>query len=535
MKTIQDYNEVKHLDYVQFINLRRQQGGSVDLPYFRTPDCNSKNLGSGDGRHRHHIYENLIPGLSNPEVAKVNDFKYQEADALVLLDPADHIFAHILIAEETVVAELGRNGAQTLLDHYRDSLDPALIKVFEERLSKTGTLLKHNIDLYNSVNYSMTTDGKTLCTLATGGGKSTVALQYMVDSNARTLVLAPKRTITEDWSDRRKRYPQVKEVMCYSSFQKIDIQQFLDKQEYDLIVLDEVHHLAKNGAWAKNVIEVMKDPRYKVLGITAENKRSDNTRVADILFAGKVCKGMTTAEMLKSGIFWPISYISTLLGVPQINLDPQCAFLQRDLDLALNIDRASNIIKKYKPNYKKVKGIVFIPRGDGSGDNFAQAKEILIETYGPNVPIWEINYKLGAKKCKDIKDEFEKADHGFIIAIDMISEGVHFKGINCVIILRNAQSPLVVNQQVGRLTRIKHDYEQDPECILFDLVNIIKTVDYRDLVNRVSKTDTGQAIKELSQKSGAVIYDDQCERLYEVLERSHTFTQVNLFEDVCVL
>ena len=535
MKTIQDYNEVKNLDYLQFINLRKQQGGTVALPYFRTPECNSKNPGAGDGRHRHHIYENLIPNLQSPEVAKVNDFKYQEADALVLLDPADHIFAHILIAEETVIAEVGRNGAQTLLDYYRDSLDPALVKVFEERLSKTGTLLKHNIDLYNSVKVSMDTDGHALCTLATGGGKTTTVLQYAVDTDARTLVLAPKRAITDDWDERKKHYPQVKEVMCYQSFQKENIQEFLDKQEHDLIVLDEVHHLAKNAAWAQNVIKVMADPRYKVLGITAENKRSDNTRVADILFNGKVCKGMTTAEMLKSGIFWPISYVSTLLTVPQLKLDPKCAFLQRDLDLALNLDKASDIIKKYRPDYTKVKGIVFVPRGDGSGDNFKQAREILTTTYGPDVPIWEINYKLGVKKCKDIKDEFEKADHGFIIAIDMISEGVHFRGINCVIILRNAQSPLVVNQQIGRLTRIKHEYEQDPNCILFDLVNIIKTVDYRDIVNKVSRTDVGQAIRELAQKSSAVIYDDQCDRLYKVLERSHTFTQVNLFEDVCIL
>ena len=73
MRTIQDYNEVKDLDYLQFINLRKQQGGTVDLPYFRTEDCNSKNPGSNDGRHRHHIYENLIPNLQDAEVAKVND------------------------------------------------------------------------------------------------------------------------------------------------------------------------------------------------------------------------------------------------------------------------------------------------------------------------------------------------------------------------------------------------------------------------------------------------------------------------------
>jgi superfamily II DNA or RNA helicase len=323
--------------------------------------------------------------------------------------------------------------------------------------------------------------------------------------------------------------------MCYQSFKNIDIQKFLDSQQYDLIVLDEVHHLARNNAWAKNVMKVMDDPRYKVLGITAENKRSDNTRVADILFKGKVCKGMTTAEFLKSGVFWPISYVSTLLTVPQLKLDPKCAFLQRELDLALNLDKASDIIRHHRPDYTKVKGIVFIPRGDGSGDNFKQARELLETAYGPGVPIEEINYKLGAKECSKIKAKFEAADYGFIIAIDMLSEGVHFKGINCVIILRNAQSPLVVNQQIGRLTRIKHEYEQDPECILFDLVNIIKTVDYRDLVNRVSRTAVGQAIKELAQKSSAVIYQDQCEELYKVLERSHTFTQVNLFDEVCPL
>lgn len=535
MKTIQDYKKVKGLDYLQFINLRKKQGGAVSEPYFRTPECNSKTPGSNDGRHRHHIYENIIPNLSDPAVAKVNDFKYQEADALVNLDPADHIFAHILAAEETPIAEIGRNGAQKLLNEYRNSLDPELVKVFEERLQKTGTLLKHNINLYNDVKVSMITDGRALCTLATGAGKTTIALQYAVDTNAKALVLTPKSSITQDWLDRRKYYPQIKGAMCYQSFKNIDIKTFLDSQEYNLIICDEIHHLAKDNKWTINVLEVLNDPRYQVLGITAENKRSDNTRVADILFNGKVCKGMTTAEFLKTGIFWPISYVSTLLGVPQLKLDPKCSFLQKDLDLALNVDKAADIIKKYRPDYTKVKGIVFVPRGDGSGENFEQARDILITTYGPNVPIWQINYKLGAKACKVIKDNFEKAEYGFIIAIDMISEGIHFSGINCEIILRNAHSPLVVNQQIGRLTRIKHDNEQDPNCILFDLVNIIKTVDYRDLVNRVGRSEVGKAIKEMSQKSSAIIYDDQCDKLYRVLERSHTFTETNLFEDVCPL
>lgn len=537
MRNINDYNKIKNMDSDQFTAYIIKKNGYSKNDYCYTEDCNSKTEGK-PGYHRHHLGEKYIPNLSNLEVAKVNDFKWQRKDQLIYVTPSEHIFIHILYAEETPIAEIGRNGAQVLLDYYRDSLDPALVKVFEERLQRTGTLLKHNIDLYNDINYQLSKNNKALCTLATGGGKTTTALQYIVEHDLRALVLGPKRAIVEDWSDRRVRYPQIKDVMCYTSFMKKSEAEVLDYiKNFDIVILDEAHHLAKNQAWTINVEVVLKSNSCKVLGITAENKRTDKTRVADILFDGQVCKGMTITEMLKSGIFWPISYVSTLLTDPQFKLEPSCSFLQRDLDIASNIKKASNIIKEYRPDFRKLKGIVFIPRGDGSGDNFKEAKDLLVTVFGKEVLDYttEITCKLGPKKCKKIKDDFNKAEFGFVITIDMFNEGIHPDGINTIIILRNSRSPLVVNQQIGRLTRLHKQFEQDPQCILFDLVNIVKTVDYRDFVKHSAKNEMRNMFKELADspaKSSAVIYDNQCEELYKVLEKAVAFKEQTLFPEL---
>jgi superfamily II DNA or RNA helicase len=535
--TIKDYNKIKDLSMDELKRYCDETNGIVTADYFTNEDCTTPTP-NHTGYHRHHLGEEFIPGLSKPEIAKTQSFEYQRASMLVNCTPLQHIEFHILIAESTPYAEVGRNGAYVLLAKYADSFDPEVVDAIEERLSKTGTLLAHNMDLYNDIKLSMARDNKALCILATGGGKTTTALQYAIDTDAKTLVLVPKNAIQYDWDSRKTRYPQIKKVMCYQSFAKItNVEEFM--KDYDLVICDEVHHLAKGNTWTTNIIKILQDTPCALLGITAECKRSDNTKVANILFDGKCCKGLNTVEFLKSGVFWPISYVSTTLGVPELKLDPRCSFLQKDLDLALNNDPIVKLFKKYRPNMYKVKGITFVPRDsspDKTGENFTMAKDLIRAAYGPDMPIFEINYKLGAKTCRQIKEDFEKAKYGFLIAVDMVSEGIHFPGINTVVILRNAQSPLVVNQQIGRLTRIKHAGEEDPECILFDIVNIIKTVDYRDIVRTV-KAGLISAIKEMSSKSAAVIYDDQCERLYQVLERADAFMDktVDLFSETCIL
>lgn len=534
--TIIEYNKIKMLDYFGYVAYLLKKYGPVKDNYFRTDDCNSVTP-NGTGLHRHHIFENIIANLQDPEIAKLYDFKYQLAEHLVYCNKFEHILLHILIAEETVIAELGRNGAMKLLE-FAPEIDPVLKAEFLARLGRTGTLLKHNIDLYNEVKLEMATNNKALCTLATGGGKSTTVLQYLVDTNDNALVLGPKNAITDDWASRRKCYPQISDVMTYQTLMgktEDEAVNYVLTNNIEVLIADEAHHLKADGAWTRNIKAILARTTCKLLGITAESKRTDRQRVADILFNGRECKGMTTAELLKSGVFHPISYVSTLLVNKDstVKLDPACAYLQRDLDLALNTPSVSAMLRKYRPDYTKVKGIVFIPRGDGSGENFKEAREILQATYGPSVPIWEINCKLGAKKIKQIRDEFEKADYGFIISIDMLGEGIHPNGINTEIILRNSKSPLVVNQQIGRLARIKHDGEADPGCMLFDVVNIVKTIDFRD-IRPLEETGLGEAFKETS-KSVAVIYDDQCERLYKVLERSNAFKAEKLFPDFEVI
>ena len=82
-------------------------------------------------------------------------------------------------------------------------------------------------------------------------------------------------------------------------------------------------------------------------------------------------------------------------------------------------------------------------------------------------------YKVHSKQSKVINDEqlnkFQNnSGLNIIFAVNILNEGVHLSGVDCVIFLRKTSSNILYNQQLGRVIA---DYSNEP--IVFDLVNNI--------------------------------------------------------------
>ena len=86
------------------------------------------------------------------------------------------------------------------------------------------------------------------------------------------------------------------------------------------------------------------------------------------------------------------------------------------------------------------------------------------------------------------REWFENTDEGYLLAVNMISEGAHYRGVNTLIMFRKTQSYLVYTQQLGRIITLMKD--ENPNAIVFDLVNNVENIRYNDRkLNRHKKEE----------------------------------------------
>ena len=501
---LREYQKIKNYSYKEACEYFLNKYGKCKAIY------GSKiNNRSDEGLFIHHIGENEIASLSNPEVRKANDPKYQEPEMLVYCNYLEHAFIHVLIGEETAG---GRN-----LGLHGDNLYiiPALRKFFEEglpnprinaayfdvikndkdvydlifaRYNKTvedaDIVLDQNKTLYLQVEDKLNTVGKALVVLGTGLGKTTTALQYLWKHQCRALVIGPNNLIKSSWEN----YGSWVDTTTYQSF--AHDYRTIDYTQYGLVILDEAHHAgydeeSEKGAkvWSEGINYLINNNIIKVLGLTATPERSDKIDIGKTIFKNCVCEGLAVEDAIEQGIIHPFSYITAIYDtqglVDQVKEkfaveDDQCRKLFGQLDLAINnTPSLKETILKYMPKDIKRKGIIFIQE---IADKI-YVQDVFKDIY-PDMEYRCIDSRMDGKEVEVNRKWFEETDEGYLLAVNMISEGAHYKGVNTLIMFRRTESYLVYTQQLGRIITLMKD--EDPNAIVFDLVNNIENIRYND-------------------------------------------------------
>lgn len=542
-----EYLKVKDLSYQEYCNYLKEKYGSVPYKY-----GNKKN--HKKGLFIHHIGEYKIPSLSNAQVRKETDPKYQEPEMLCYSDYLEHLLLHIMIGRETNPADsLGLNGPcqyiipalinyyqdgyqnprwdneyYTLLDGNKDVFD-LLLAEYNDLVKDIDVVLEHNTNLYAQVEHMLDTKNKALVVLGTGCGKTTTALQYIQTHKCRALLIGPNNLIKEGWSNNGDWV----DTITYQAF--ANKYNTINYSQYGLVIIDEAHHAgydAELGKGAKTwgkAIQYLVDNNIKLLGLTATPDRNDGVMLGETLFSDCVCQGLSVEEAIEQGVVYPFSYITSIydkqgiteelqqLGCHKGTEDPERIKLQGQLDLALNnIPDATNILKKHMPRNKR-KGIIFIQEiADAplAVDFFKQAF--------PEAKFKELHSKLSKQEIKEAREWFENTDEGYLVAINMISEGAHYPGVNTVIMFRRTSSYLLYMQQIGRIITITK--KENPDAIVFDLVNNINTIKPGDRTKSFNRPNINSELKRAlfkirNSKSLQIIVEDYCQDFVERLKK----------------
>ena len=264
-----------------------------------------------------------------------------------------------------------------------------------------------------------------------------------------------------------------------------------------MIILDEAHHAGYDedrdqGArvWSQGISYIL-NKGYKVLGLTATQGRTDNIDVGETLFQGCVCEGMAVEDAIEKHVIHPFSYVTAIYDTEKLvteikekyySDDEECKKLFGQLDLAINnTPTLKEIFNKYHFQDKK-KGIIFIQEIADKEYVMSIFKDIC-----PNKEFRAIDSKMDQKEVEENRKWFENTNEGYLIAVNMISEGAHYKNVDVLVMFRRTESYLVYTQQLGRIITLTKD--QNPNAIVFDLVNNIENIRYNDRKLNRKKTE----------------------------------------------
>ena len=551
-----EYLKVKDYSYEEYCEYLKELHGKVLFKY-----GSSKN--KKPGYFIHHIAEDTVPSLSHKDQKKQYP-EYQVPELLVYCDYLEHLLLHIMIGREKDPAlHLGLNGPcrfiipnlinfyehgvkQKINDLYYSLIErdkdvfELLIAEYNDLVKDIDLVLEHNVSLYAQVEESLDTNGKAHATLGTGLGKTTLALQYVKTHSCRALVVCPNNIVKDSWvSNGSWTVPVTYQTLASKYDPETDTLNF-DLSSYNLVILDEVHHAGYDeesgkGAllWGK-AIKKLFDSGIKILGLTATEIRSDGIDVSEQFFDGCNFEGYSFEKAIEEGIVHPISYITAVydwseideelenLGV-KVNHDPGYQKLRGQLDVVRNdTPELTTILRNsLRVPQSEMRGIAFIQ--DEKDEE--RVLSILRDAY-PGVLLLSINSHMDKKDVDKTKKLFADPEtkNAILVAINMVTEGAHYRGINTGIMFRTTESWVLYAQMVGRFS-VLTTYP-NPNGVIIDLVNNLNRIKYNDRVKDTKKKPAAPRLKDiirkLAEKSDQVIYEDYTQdfvaRMHELKE-----------------
>ncbi len=532
-----EYENVKDYSYDRYCRYLIDKYGHPEHDFFN-PKCKR----SSEGLVVHHVKEDEIPGLCDRKVAALFDKSFQAPENLVCCDYLEHLFLHVLIGEKTAGGKnIGLNGAFFHIipaiksyydgekgrynDAYYKRLDGCedvfdlLIGRYNKLIEETNVVFETNAFLYRKMEDALNTKGRALVVLGTGLGKTTTALQYLWTHKCRALVICPNKLIESGWKERYSDWCDTVSFIGLARSYKTQ-----DYTKYGVVIVDEAHHAgydeqADAGAkiWSKGIKYIL-DRGVKVIGLTATPERSDAINVGKTLFKDCVCEGKSVEDAIDKGDVYPFSYISALYDAPAIAeeyKDCQSRELVGQLDVAINnTPTLKQIFAENMPAGER-KGIIFIKDIADEG----KVLEILKDVF-PDAEYRAIHSKMPVDEVKTNREWFENTRSGYLLAVNMISEGAHYPGVNTLIMFRRTSSYLVFTQQLGRIITLTKD--PDPHAIVFDLVNNVENVVYNSEMvdkNTHSVRKIYEAIKRQAEKSNQIIVKDETRNIVECIRK----------------
>lgn len=291
-----------------------------------------------------------------------------------------------------------------------------------------------------------------------GTGKSFVFMglaERILDSTKKILYIIPKYAIMKNL----KTYADFQELSMEISFATYNFftdfgKGMAELSKYDMIVIDEAHHLW-SGKYGRTITECMKALPDKVfLGLTATPKRSviveghkQNVHTKDIF--EKTVNGITNFEAIELGLMPPFNY---RIMLPE--KDPKQLKKEYDNEIKIEIDYTDceNTLLNIVKMYERKKWIAYFYSKKQLHEN-----EALIRRVFEDYEVYILYSDL--RNLDEVVSGVQAAEKAIVLSVDMLLEGVHLPDITGIIMFRNVVSLVTFQQILGRVCSIGNTVE----------------------------------------------------------------------------
>lgn len=376
------------------------------------------------------------------------------------------------------------------------------------------SLLPHNEHTYARIQKFWEHEQRVCAIQATGTGKTFLILKAMIDfGDNNKVILAPYHHIFEQikknggWASPNTTYLSYQGILGYS-------EEKMAKLKPNLIVLDEFHHMGSK-IWGPKVDELLRlYPDAKVLGTTATPVRYlDNMKdMAKILFNNHKASELPLSEAIALGILPSPKYVCAIYNIEEELEKMEKTIHSKKYGDALKI-RMQNKIEAFKINWESSKGMETILRKYITNErkflvfckhekhlkemDWQVKKWFLRSGITDRVEIYVVTSKEKSsdKQLAEFVRNNNKDTVKLLFSIDKLSEGLHVKSVDGVILLRSTVSPNKFFQQIGRV--FESGKENTP--LILDLVNNFSNIYSHDFHGnlRDAKKQVNRKRKEL--------------------------------------
>ena len=331
-------------------------------------------------------------------------------------------------------------------------------------------LNKHRLETKNEILKMINENDRVAVVRPTGYGKSHLITELCNELPGKKLILEPGKEVI-NYMEKFGIETIDTDYDTYYSLLKPEMVELIIKfEQYDYIFLDEMHR-ALAEKWGNKLFNIFKalnmlNNKVKILGFSATPIRGDNKNVVEEVFHGIQIEPYYLADAILDN-FLPMPNYHC--GIYEIENEDKNKMVLKDEQLAkqiLEYDIDASLSKMFKENLdfnKEHKIICFVDRVN----SIKSAYDNIIKWFGININVFEVNHKQSKNKTQSIINEFISTKGiNVLFCVNILNEGVHLPGVDCVIFLRKTKSNVIYNQQLGRVinTEIK-------EPIIFDLVN----------------------------------------------------------------
>jgi DNA repair protein RadD len=308
-----------------------------------------------------------------------------------------------------------------------------------------------------------------LVVLPTGGGK-TICFCYMADAamrkGLRVLILAHRVELLDQISASLKRFDvphgwiaagvtgnrraPVQLASVFTLAKRLDLY-----GDFDLVVIDEAHHVTKGSSWGQVIAHYTKAKR---IGVTATPCRMKGDGLGQMF--DTMVMGPTMAELIEMGslskyrLFAPPGGIDTH-GVHSRGGDFIRSELSALVDTPSITGSALAHYQRLIPGRRAVAFCVSIEHAQNVAKDFSAA----------GIAAVSIDGAMDGALRRSILRDFSSGKTLVLTSCDLISEGFDLPAIEAAILLRPTQSLGLYLQQVGRALRI---FPGKTEAVILD-------------------------------------------------------------------